>query len=896
MVLLIDGVRVANLTMSSNVLKPAVLATQADFGYLTRPTVNYDDQLNFSSSYTSEYQFTSAPFYINYTGISAGPHIVTFAICDLQDALLDSAIFINNVDGIPASSSRSPSGISSAPSVTTSMQAVSSGLIASSICPTGKHLPSPVAPSSSPPASIIVSVSSSSAVMGSSMKTASFTATTSSSTTRFTSHVSASSSILDMIPSSLSSISSTTSLSSAPPVLPPSPSALIPSLVSSGAHSSQATESLSASHPSDSVSLTSHRSVVSSSPSISISPTTFSESLLKVDSTALMSGLRSSSLSTKKSPTSPLASTPPSFLSSTSSWGLSRSLPGPSSSTPLSTYQSTSSPATSENAMTTGGSTQGLSFSSILLTSTLLESMAQSQTVTTLASTQNSIEPKSSGQFETHSPSVASISKADSTKSFQRTTSNSQARTTKSRDTTVSLMSFQPPSDSMSSTKISGHMLSPQGQVTGGSATPSSIETTTSSSRFAVPSSPVRGNTNFQTASMSLEPGPMKSASPSDSGSNSVMIPFNTMIQGVSSPSVGLPFDGLQTIAVTSQLSSILVMASATTASTTPSNIPSSSHTLPTSLTDSPSSLPQIAAQDIRSSGFSSLSPLPATQAASSTPSIAPITYASSAEMVTIPTTPGGSDSASDITITPSPTSPASSDLPPATLGSNDATRSSSSSSNRDMVANPSVDHTLTIETTTLFTTAHLPVTTITVAIISTPPPPQIRSTSTVTVCPSCSDDTNTEAPSALGGLRTPYYGPKGTVSGSASPISTDEGTTTPISQSHPTDATIARDNNSVDMITSSTNLPLRGSALATSRGPDSPPMPSATSTNPSSSPDRNSSYASDPSASSTTAKIIEVSGGQDAAAQRPSKWCILAAQSIAAIFAAWPQMQVMHV
>lgn len=59
---------------------------QTEFGYLQGPAIDYE--------------FTSYPIYVNYTGLKPGAHNITFKVCDLDDALLDTALFINNVNGI----------------------------------------------------------------------------------------------------------------------------------------------------------------------------------------------------------------------------------------------------------------------------------------------------------------------------------------------------------------------------------------------------------------------------------------------------------------------------------------------------------------------------------------------------------------------------------------------------------------------------------------------------------------------------------------------------------------------------------------------------------------------------------------------------------------------------
>lgn len=119
MVVLVDSIQIASLTMpNSRTLSPMVSTTQTNTGYLMGSTIDYDNNLDLSSSsnLVSQYSFTSRPLYINHS-IAPGSHTLSFILCDLEDALLDSAVFINNVGAIPGSNSTTPSFTSSAASV-----------------------------------------------------------------------------------------------------------------------------------------------------------------------------------------------------------------------------------------------------------------------------------------------------------------------------------------------------------------------------------------------------------------------------------------------------------------------------------------------------------------------------------------------------------------------------------------------------------------------------------------------------------------------------------------------------------------------------------------------------------------------------------------------------------
>lgn len=271
--------------------------------------------------------------------------------------------------------------------------------------------------------------------------------------------------------------------------------------------------------------------------------------------------------------------------------------------------------------------------------------------------------------------------------------------------------------------------------------------------------------------------------------------------------------------------------------------------------------------------GPSSLSPLPSPQASSlATHSSQSIPTASTTTETQITSTPSHqSVAASQTNNYPSAISAASvpsardhtSELPSSTNPASTERGILSSAGAIDILSYSQV-------ITTVFTTLHIPITVMRVAEVNTPYPPRIYSTSTVTICPLCFEDQhrNNSQPDPLAGLRTPYYGPQGTGSDL---LATTVATSIPQSATR-TDlleaimlsevtladtSTYLRSTRSTDRATASVDLQASTPASVTSKSTDA--------TLATTSPDFNSP--------SSTAMIVEVSGGQTAGACTPSRY-----------------------
>ncbi|KAJ4418522.1 hypothetical protein N0V82_005502 [Gnomoniopsis sp. IMI 355080] len=305
---------------------------------------------------------------------------------------------------------------------------------------------------------------------------------------------------------------------------------------------------------------------------------------------------------------------------------------------------------------------------------------------------------------------------------------------------------------------------------------------------------------------------------------------------------------------------------------------------------------PQSATERISSSGLSSLSPPPPTLPAPITSSSPPI---SNSEPAATPLSTINSEADNSIPTVPTPSSSSllpNSVAPPATDAPSSATLNS-----------------------TLFSTLFIAeYTTITVAKVYTPYPPRVLSTKTVTVCPACTGtdgNASMHEPSALAGIKTPYYAPH-------APTSTDDGasaepdvptTATPAAPAEtqpadatPTEAQILRESTSKKTTDSSATEPpadsLATSSSAAASTSDSPPStadnkpPIGGAGPPIQSQTASASFMSSPDVSSfatatpltnPTTSIIEVSSGKSALAC--CSWTLFSGvYTFGALFAIW--------
>lgn len=679
MIVLVDGIKVASLTMSnSGLLSPVLSTTQTATGYLEGSTIDYDVQLDFSSSSSlgSQYGLTSRPFCINHT-TTPGSHSLSFVLCDLQDAFLDSAVFINNVGAVPGSlSATSPSSL-----LETS---------------TTSHDPS----------SSVVDSSQ----VGSSVQTA------------INTHSTSKSNLAPILSSTVG--------------IPALSLTLAPPTSSRGARPSSSSSS-SISIVTRTILTTNINTVTSCAASISSCPGRDQSSTAKTAVTVPLSqALSILSSSFVSNPSSLLSSSP-------------------------------------TNSATLASSLYFLSTSPSAVTASTSQSPAISQASPSLFSSETGSIPSTSFALSISSSQVQKTSNGLVSQTSETTADLPVAPTSSERLTnaTPSSSLSEPTSKAEVHSSSSGEALMPSipssdGLPASASSAVSRIVLASTSSGTILSSTASGSGTTWKLASSSESLPTLSGSTPRTTTSfvaNSITsIPYLT---------TSLDFSSLFSFSFPSATKGSSPSSPGLTALSPPPRSPS----YPTPITSS--STPPIST--LRPAG-TLLTPSAPEEGNSSISDVIvsrPPTLSSAAVPPTADTQPSGSATPERTQLQPQPHSTPTTPTTP--LGDAD------------------------VVTSTFFSTTYLAeYTTITVAEVHTPAPPRVLSTKTVTVCPACTgpDNASMHEPSALAGIRTPYYAPHATAevvaSGVAAP-SAPAPAETPATATPATDAQILRESTS---------------------------------------------------------------------------------------------------